>query len=153
MGGCACKEEERSRRARQRRQGAGWYSARSASGNNRQGGAAAHPILGAWHDAVDVGHHAGGGKGASGQQAPDAAAGVHRNGVQRVVNLQEGRQAGGELRQVRKGRLSGAAHTGGCAVHRPPGWRAVATLSKRCAGTGRWEHTLRTLRLTLEATK
>ena len=92
---------EQSSRARQRAAGGKLALARSATGNNRQRGAATHPILGAGHDAIDVGHHAGGGKGAGGQQAPDAAAGVHRNGVQRVVNLHagRGRQESGHVRK------------------------------------------------------
>lgn len=66
-------------------------SARAAVG--AAGGAQPHPVLSAGHGSVHVTDHAGRGKGAAGQQAPHAAAKVHGNGVQRVVNLQG--QAGG----------------------------------------------------------
>ena len=53
----------------------------------------AHLAVGAGLGAIHVCHHAGGGKGGAGDEAPDAAAGVDGNGVQGVINLQAGGRA------------------------------------------------------------
>lgn len=59
--------------------------------HSRRGRALPHLII-VGAGAIHVRDHARGGKGGSGQQAPDAAAGVDGNGVQRVINLRSAAQ-------------------------------------------------------------
>ena len=114
-------------------------------------GSPSHYIAAGRHGSIPIGHQVGCGKGGAAQHAPRAAPRVHRNGIQRIINLRSsGRQAGNQaIKQASKqaGGQDGWAMVGCTMLAAGAARCGAACLPHGPSGTAQPEQQQRTLSL------